>query len=277
MPKQDMSFLPEDYIERRIESRTNVVCLGLFGLVLIGVVGAYVVTYRQQVSLRRQRQEVNTEYTDAARRIEQLDQLHQRKQRMLQKARVTATLLEPVPRSFLLAELINRMPHTLSLLELKMTSKKITQPVIRAKRHQSALSNATGKPDRSAAAGSDQDLDGPVQGPRYKITIALKGVAPTDVQVSEYMAALHTCDLLANVNLVISEEKPIMDTTMRQFHIEMSLRPSADVRRMDPVPTSPHMVADPMRDPGGPATGAATGSTPDQPEPIAVVEPNGKD
>ena len=273
MAKQDMSFLPEDYIERRIESRTNIVCLGLFGLVLIGVVGAYVVTYRQQVSLRRQRQEVNTEYTDAARRIEQLDQLHQRKQRMLQKARVTATLLEPVPRSFLLAELINRMPHTLSLLELKMTSKKITQPVIRAKRHQSALTNATGKTD-----GPDQDLDGPAPGPRYKITIAMKGVAPTDVQVSEYMAALHGCDLLEDVNLVISEEKLIQDTTtMRQFHIEVSLRPSADVRRMDPVPTSPHMVADPMRKPGRPATGAATGGTPNQPEPIAVVEPNGKD
>ena len=39
MPDPHMSFLPEDYVERRIEQRTNIICLSLFAIVLIAVVG----------------------------------------------------------------------------------------------------------------------------------------------------------------------------------------------------------------------------------------------
>jgi len=76
-PDKPMSFLPEDYVEKRIERRTNYICLSLFVVVLLGVVGAYMVTYRQRAGIKEQRRLVNTAYSDAARRLEQLEKLQQ--------------------------------------------------------------------------------------------------------------------------------------------------------------------------------------------------------
>src|SRR5438093_1151288 len=41
------SFLPQDYVARRAELRANLLCLGLFGVVMFGVIGAFFVTDRQ--------------------------------------------------------------------------------------------------------------------------------------------------------------------------------------------------------------------------------------
>ena len=41
------SFLPEDYIARKTESRVNIMILTLFMLVMAGVVGAFLVTHKR--------------------------------------------------------------------------------------------------------------------------------------------------------------------------------------------------------------------------------------
>ena len=33
-----MSFLPEDYLEKRIELRANMICLSLFAVVLVAII-----------------------------------------------------------------------------------------------------------------------------------------------------------------------------------------------------------------------------------------------
>ena len=116
----DLSFLPEDYLQRRIARRTNVICLALFVVVMGGVIAAWFVTDRQRREIKVLQDDVNRQYEEAAQRIDQLDQLKKKKQKMLQKAKITSALVERIPRSFLLAELINHMPATLSLLELEL-------------------------------------------------------------------------------------------------------------------------------------------------------------
>ncbi|MDH3583566.1 MAG: hypothetical protein OER86_05060, partial [Phycisphaerae bacterium] len=141
MNNNDMSFLPEDYVEKQIEQRTNLICISLFAVVLIGIIGAYVVTTRHRAEVRQERTKVNNAYADAARRLEQLEELQQSKQQMMRKAQLTATLLEPVPRSFLLADLINRMPSTLSVLEFGLKTKTERRRA-RVKLNKTALANA---------------------------------------------------------------------------------------------------------------------------------------
>ena len=232
MSENQMSFLPEDYVERRIEQRTNFICLTLFVVVLGGVVAAWMVTARHEIELRDQRQQVNVSYTEAARRLEQLQQLEDRRSQMLRKAQVSASLIEPVPRTFLLADLINRMPPTMSLFEWDIHTKQAAAPVL-ARTSKSALSNKS---------DSKKKADEPAP-PRYIVTVTMTGVAPTDVQVAQYMAQLSRSPLLEDVNLVFSEEAKIEDQTMRRFRIDMSLKADADVRQVDPllVPRKPKM------------------------------------
>lgn len=253
MSDSQMSFLPEDYVERRIEHRTNLICLSLFVLVLGGVVAAWFVTTRHEADIRRQREQVNASYTEAARRLEQLQQLEERRTQMMRKAQTTASLVEPVPRTFLLADLINRMPSTLSLLEWSITSKQQAAPVVLTKKSALAIKNDAKKKDK------DDKADEPPP-PRYTVSVSMVGVAPTDVQVAQYMASLSRSPLLDDVNLVFSEETKVDENLMRRFRIEMVVKEGADVRKIDPLTVPRKLKTNPLEDdpivasPGIPAT-----------------------
>ncbi len=124
MAKNDFTnFLPDDYVERRVEARTNVICFALFMVVLAGVSAVYFITSGERNEIREQQEAVNTAYTEATKRIEQLNDLQAKKNAMLRKAQTTGTLLELVPRSFLLADLINRMPKNMSVFDFTLASK----------------------------------------------------------------------------------------------------------------------------------------------------------
>ena len=255
-----LSFLPDDYVAKRIERRTNLICLSLFAVVLVAVIGAYIATNRHRAEIREQRADVNAEYAEAARRLEQLDELQERKAKMLRKAQVTGTLLEPVPRTFLLSDLINRMPPTLSLFDLQLTSEKErAAPTLR--RDRSSLAN---KKKAQAKKDGEDETKLPPPPPRTLVNLVMIGVAPTDVQVAQYMASLARSKLLSEVNLVYSEEARLQDTALRRFRIEMSVDPEADMRRIEPL-EAPRLEDNPMKSRStaaqmaAPAGGAASG------------------
>jgi len=65
---------------------------------------------------------VQDQYTSAAKRIEQVQQMQDKQRKMAQQAELTAGLLEKVPRSFILAELTNGIPEGVSLLDFRLDS-----------------------------------------------------------------------------------------------------------------------------------------------------------
>ncbi len=239
MADQDMSFLPEDYVARRVEMRTNIICLSLFGVVLLATVGAYVVKLGASSRLREEQRQLAAAFEEEAKRISQLDELQQSKHDLLRKAQVTATLIEPVPRSNLLAELINRMPVALSTLGLEMESRKIVEKPGPGANGQggTALSAAQKAAQAKKNNGQAEQEPGPppLEIPRYHVTVSLTGLAPTDIQVAQYMTALARCELLQDVELVFSEESRVDDLSMRKFKIDMILDPDVDVRHMQPL------------------------------------------
>ncbi len=221
------SFLPEDYVERRVELRTNLICLSLFGVVLLTVVGAYLVTRADSNEAFERQRQINQKYTEAAERLAQLEELRKQKRSLLRKAQVSATLVEPVPRSNLLADLINRMPDSLSLLELDLTSKKLAMAKAKADPKKSAMANKKKK------KGSDEPAPPPV--PRYRVMLTIVGIAPTDMQVAAFMAELARSPLFSEVDLLFSEKKNMEEVSMRRFKVRAVLSNEADVRALDPL------------------------------------------
>ena len=241
------SFLPEDYLDQKAERRTNLISLSLFGIVMVSVFAAFLVTNRQWSQVKDARGSINEQYEQAAAQIETLNELEQQKDQMLSKARLAAALVERVPRSVLLAELVSRMPNRLGLLEFELKSQKI-QPTrtAPARRSSTRRLRPTRALTREQAAQAKQETK-KVEPPRYHVSLRMVGIAPTDVEVSRYISELNAYRLLKDVNLVSSEEHKFEGEKMRQFEITMTLNPKADVR--DAVPTMKHDgLSDPMSD-----------------------------
>src|SRR5256885_8539904 len=104
-----LSFLPDDYLERKAQRRTNVICAVLFVVVLVAIASAFTITERTNHAVERRHAEMEKQYAEAAKRLEQVNQMQEKQKRMAHQAELTASLLEKVPRTHLLAEITNSL------------------------------------------------------------------------------------------------------------------------------------------------------------------------
>ena len=71
----ELSFLPDDYLERKRQRRTNVICAILFALVMGTIGTTFSFSERSLRAVEKQHASIETEYAEAAKRIEQVQQL----------------------------------------------------------------------------------------------------------------------------------------------------------------------------------------------------------
>ena len=255
-----LSFLPDDYLDRKARRRANVLCaLGAF-LVLSVAGTVFWYTEKLTAAVEKRFAEVDKQYGDAAKRIDKVNQMRQQQQQVVRRAELAASLVEKIPRSNVLAEFTNSLPQGLSLLNIAMESReKAGAPV-------AAMTAFEAK--RAALEGRTAAM--PVTAKVYDVFIKIEGVASTDVQVAQFISKLNRSALFRDVNLVVSEEFKVntqgpgqrtQDTeVMRKFQIEMMLNPNAEV--MNPVNPNNRTAAVQMGDSKGKAnpTGATAGT-----------------
>ena len=235
----ELSFLPDDYVDRRVERRTNVVCLTLFLIMLSAIAGAYLITNQQRTDVRRQHQQINHEFRKQAMRLAQLEELQDRKKDMIRKARVTAQLVERVPRTLIFSELINNMPNTLSLLNFELETKVIKQ------RARASTLLEVEKRRKSKDRGKSKNALPEAYVGRERVNMRILGVAPTDVIVAQFMYAIGQCSLFTDVSLSFSEEVVLDQETMRKFQINMKLAEDLNLHQLEPKQV-PRFKRDPM-------------------------------
>jgi Tfp pilus assembly protein PilN len=221
-----LSFLPEDYLERRSRQRANLLFAVLFLIVASGIIAAFVLDERESQRRAQLDAEVDRQYEDAARRIEQVRQLQEKQRHMAQQAELTASLLEKVPRSFILAETTNSMPAGVSLLDFGMEARRRAAAAPPAAR--------TAVEQRREAARSQVASASTPEPVQYDVSMKLTGVAQTDVQVAQFMSRLQQSTLLQDVNLVYTEQSEMEGQQVRKFQMEMRLNPAANVQAMAP-------------------------------------------
>ena len=226
------SFLPAEYTEQRVDRRTHILAFLLFAVVMTAVCAAFFWKRDQWKQVERIRQDVELRYQAAGAEVGQLLALKESQQATVHKAELAAALVEKVPRSILLAELINSMPTGLGLHAMRLESSRILPEPPAA---------ATGGRKSRAAPRSPAASVQPLA-PVYTSRLALTGFAPTDVHVSEFLAALNAHPLLTGVNLVSSQETTVEDRMIREFKLTAQLKPSADVRELSIFGTATELI-----------------------------------
>ena len=230
---QELSFLPDDYLARKAQRRANARCAILFILTMGGIGAAFTISEKATKKVDTEYSKIDQEYLGEAKRIEQVRQMEEKQKRMKQQADLTASLLEKVPRSFVLAELTNALPQGVFLLDFSLESK--------GKKSAASADQAAGpqlteyekkKLAREAAKKGTPTTPTAPQPKIYDVYLKVSGIADTDVQVAQYLSRLSRSKLLKDVNLLVSEEYSDKEqgTKMRKFQIEMMIDPEAEVQ-----------------------------------------------
>jgi len=223
-----VDFLPEDYIEKKAQQRANIICLCLFLVVLAGVGCGFAITEKRQGRIDNRVEEVSAQMHKASESLKQLDVLEGKRTEMMKKASISASLMEPVPRSLLLATTTNDLPTGVSLTEFKLVSKNAKPKLTTGKSSRSR--NKKARRTSSAKTGSGANSIEPVT---WQTTIEIIGISPTNMQVAGLIANLNKSLLFAEVNLIYSEEHVLQEENVRKFKLEVILDPKARASEAD--------------------------------------------
>jgi Fimbrial assembly protein (PilN) len=226
-----LSFLPDDYLERKAQRRTNAVCAILFLLVIGGVGSAFTLSENATKAIDKQWSKIEEQYVNEAKRIEQVKQMHAKQQRMAHQAELTASLLEKVPRSHLLAEVTNCLAPGVSLLEFSMES-KVRQRASGGEKPMTAYEMKKAQRENMRKGGSGDKEAPQAEAKLFDVYMKVTGTAYNDGQVAQFIAKLSKSKLLKDVNLSVSDEYNVGDDKLRKFQIEMMLDPDVDITNL---------------------------------------------
>jgi Tfp pilus assembly protein PilN len=217
-----IDFLPNDYLARRSRRRANLVCLAVAGTVVVGMGLGMGWLYSNMARTAQSRIDIEQQYSQASQQLEQLKQLEERKADLLRKVGLSTTLLERVPRSTILARLTNYLPRGMSMTSLAMRLEDVDVRL-------SELP-ATDAAKVAAIAKAAASKTGKPETVRMKqFTFRLDGVAPTDVEVAEYITRLNADPLFRSVDLQFSEELATKEgASVRRFELVFRLSPTAE-------------------------------------------------
>lgn len=218
-----IDFVPDDYVQQRESSRANMICLILFAAIMGGIGATFTVIKMRQKDVQDDLNVLNQKMQKAQQQITQLEQLTNKRKTMMKTAVMTAELIEPVPRSVLLACMTNNLPSSVSLIELKVDTEeiKVAAPAVKKK----------SQFDKASAEAAEKEVV--IQKPIIMTTIEVEGIAPSDIDVAKYIAALTESILLEGVGLVESKELEVEGIKFRQFKLNASLKQDLEVTQED--------------------------------------------
>jgi len=217
----NINFVPDDYVQNNESRKTNLIYLVLFAVVMALLAGAFITIKIRQQAVNRQEQLVNSKLDKAKKIIQQFEKLQKERKSMMKSALTTAQLLEPVPRSLLLASLTNNLPSGTSLLKLELIQKKanITKRNIRRSKYEKTQNK------------NDDEIDNPEK--MLETHISIEGLAPSNRQVANYIKSLNNAVLFDNVALVESTEHKVQDTTFGKFKLRATLTKNIHLTKED--------------------------------------------
>ncbi|HUV62859.1 MAG TPA: PilN domain-containing protein [Sedimentisphaerales bacterium] len=225
----DVNFVPDDYTQSNESHRTNFIYLVLFAVLMTALGGSFAALKIRQRDRIADEELVNKKLAEEQEAIKQLEELQAKRREMMKTALTTAELVEPVPRSILLASLTNNLPTGVSLLDLKLVQKqgKPNTPVAPTSKYQAAQT-------QKGSQANAQEADAPANPEKLLEThIDIGGIAPSDLQVSKYMERMTNSNVLDNVELVESKEYIVEGNTLRQFKLRAMLKKDVHLTKED--------------------------------------------
>lgn len=232
----NINFIPDDYIKNNESRRTNLICIALLSIILVAMVGVFGAIRMRQRMLNAREASIDADLAKKKEQIKTVDQLQKQRNTMWSTALTTMELIEPVPKSVLLASLTNSLPKGVSLLRLSLIQKEQAPNPLEPKSAENKYEELRDKEKSASASNLSQEK-------MLQTQISIEGAAPSDIEVAAYIEQLSRSALLTNVALVESGQMPNtslkqdkQDTSeekMRRFKLTASLRRDIQITEKD--------------------------------------------
>lgn len=218
------SFLPAEYVKNKSQVRANFVALLLFALVMAGVIGAFVVNHQRWREVRSQSEVISAQFRDEASKIEQLKGLEAQRADLLDRAEVVTALIDRVPRSVLMAEVVRGLPAGVTLTLVNLEGERVKPPVTKPDpKAKGKTRSLTKKADEPEAKKEPER----VLPPRFRHTVIIEGLATDNEKVTDYMSAIQSSPLFTQVELPSISGTIVDEVGYRRFRITMVLSEQA--------------------------------------------------
>ena len=207
----NINFVPDDYVQNNRSQRINLIYLGLFAMVMAAMTAFFVSIKLRERTCEAEAKLLSKRISQMQERLKQIDNFQTKRREIMKTALTTMELLEPVPRSVLMALLTNNLPQGVSLAKVKLEQKKVSNNTAKTKSTSKFQKKSTQAKEipRTQAPLLQQNL--------RQTKIFLQGIAPSDLQVADYINLLSNSRLLDNVAMVESKETKEDDIILRQF------------------------------------------------------------
>ena len=223
----DMNFVPDDYIVTKEAKRSNIFYIALFVLVMIALGVTFGVIKIRQTKLQKLENNVDLKLQQACKELAQIEVMQEKRKELMNTALMASDLIEPIPRSVLLAAMTNAMPDGVSILKFKLDEKisKTRRKNNYDKKKKNSKKNKKSKKSRKIKTKKNE--------PSMLRTVVIEGLSPTDIEVAEYIAILSGCELFDDVELTKSEEVSVDGFVFRKFELKSILKNNFTVTTKD--------------------------------------------
>ena len=229
----NINFIPDDYIRNNESRRINLICIALLSIILVAIVGAFGAIRKRQRTLNIREASIYMDLTKKKGQIKTIDQLQKQRNTMWSTAIMTVELIDPVPKSMLLASLTNSLPKGVSFLRLSLIQKEQAANSQQQKNAANKYEAMQDKEKTAAAVRSSKEK-------MLDTQINIEGVAPSDIEVAAYIEQLSRSALLTDVALVESVQMPNQSSKqdsqegkMRRFKLSALLRKDIQITEKD--------------------------------------------
>lgn len=249
------SFLPADYIQRKTERRNNIIIGVLFICVLSAVGFVFMRKTAQKKALANEYAQVKALCDAEVVKIEALKKLQEQRAAMMEKAELTAALVERVPRWALMSEVVYRTPG-----ETRLTNFEL-------KGIRSQGSNLPVLPVPSMSGDGTAPAKPKILPPAFSYDLLIAGAAQNNEDVANYLTSLQKSPVLRGLQLQYIRNFKDGEREVRQFEIIGRLRQNVDKTKLAESVRS--VIAAKIEDLGRLEESSPTPSAPDTTNPAA--------
>ncbi len=227
------SFLPAEYVKNKSQVRANFFALLLFTMVMAGVIGAFVVNHQRWRTVHAQAQTISTQFAEEASKIDQLKALEAQRAELLDRAEVVTALIDRVPRSVLMAEIVRDLPEGVVLTLVGLDGERARPPAPPADPKARAKAPSTRSiASKGPAPAETKPAPEKVMPPRFTHTVTVEGLSTENEKIADYLGSLKNSPLFSDVELALIAGTIVEDVGYRRFKMTMKLKEQANARQV---------------------------------------------